>query len=787
MTIWTSRLWTAKREWIAILAIAFIWLVVFRPALSGDHVFFYRDILHNYLPMKWLLVEAFRRGEIPWWNPHQFGGVPFAADLLSAVYYPLNVLLFLPSFYLGFNLFIAVHYLIAAFGVYFLTRNFGVTRPGALVAAISFAFGCLMVWTSNGVQWLSAYSWMPWTLGAFWLFLKLRFPGWLAIAASCLAMQLLAGDPQSAYVACAICLVMVILFRKELGKKSLGALAGLAFVVLLAWACTAVVLVPAFELARLADRSEFVDLASSMEWSFHPIRLIEMLFSFPFGNVYPESTFWGGFAVNGYPFPYNLSIYFGSVTAVFMGWGIVKSRGAYRWLPVTGLFVSLSAALGKFFFLQPLLYRFAPLWKLFRYPERLMVFFVLFACWLAGAGVSAYLNEKPRRSWIIYVSCVATLVAMVALVASFWPNQLHKLVIAATARPVKGEGISHLAESARTSLMFIGLLWLISISGRMEKSAVWLVPVLVACDVSIAAAQLVWVIPTDFVSKPPDIFTLADVGGRPRVYWNPNLIGARFSPRQGLPYQLQVRALQKAILKPNLGLLYGLDYWTAYSSAKLKSFEKIHSQLKLDDILNWWNVKLLVAPLDAEQRGFSLTSERKLIQQIGNTGVYSNGSGYPRDWIVHRTEVVSTEAEIAERLTRGPNLREVAFVLAPSGDVDSLQQAPSVREESIEVVRESNTVRYRLTLLTAGYLVSSDAFYPGWSATVDGKAQRLLPANLQMRTLFVEAGTHQIVMSYTPSHFAGAMVATILGWLVVASILMLGVMKNRRVGTGFAS
>ena len=50
---------------------------------------------------------------------------------------------------------------------------------------------------------------------------------------------------------------------------------------------------------------------------------------------------------------------------------------------------------------------------------------------------------------------------------------------------------------------------------------------------------------------------------------------------------------------------------------------------------------------------------------------------------------------------------------------------------------------------TATVLVVSEIFYPGWTATVDGRPTRLLLTDYLLRGVSLPAGQHTIEMRYT--------------------------------------
>jgi uncharacterized membrane protein YfhO len=53
-----------------------------------------------------------------------------------------------------------------------------------------------------------------------------------------------------------------------------------------------------------------------------------------------------------------------------------------------------------------------------------------------------------------------------------------------------------------------------------------------------------------------------------------------------------------------------------------------------------------------------------------------------------------------------------------------------------------------------GYLVLTDAYYPGWIATVDGQSAEIERANIMFRAVRIPAGQHRMEMRYQPQSLA---------------------------------
>src|SRR5262245_60379490 len=83
----------AARGLLALAAVGLFWQILFTPetwmpAGGGDLAPF---LYPNYR----FAAEYLRQGIVPLWNPHLYSGAPFAADIQSGLFYPVNLLLFI--------------------------------------------------------------------------------------------------------------------------------------------------------------------------------------------------------------------------------------------------------------------------------------------------------------------------------------------------------------------------------------------------------------------------------------------------------------------------------------------------------------------------------------------------------------------------------------------------------------------------------------------------------------------------------------------------------------------
>ena len=170
----------------------------------------------------------------------------------------------------------------------------------------------------------------------------------------------------------------------------------------------------------------------------------------------------------------------------------------------------------------------------------------------------------------------------------------------------------------------------------------------------------------------------------------------------------------------------------------------------------------------------SIDSNRwKLVEENESARVYENLRAMPRAWLA--TEVVNVIPEQAlnaiktGKLPDGrifdPNrtaLVEAPIALSPPNSDDNRSATIAALSDTHMEVHTSST--------TASFLITSDAYYPGWHASIDGKATQLFRADYAIRGVMVPPGVHLVRFEYSPRSFYYGVAVSVLSLLALTAI-----------------
>lgn len=109
------------------------------------------DIIREAFPWKSFVIDSWKNGQVPFWNPHNFSGNPLMANFQSAVFYPFNILFFVLPFLQAWSLLIFLGPFLALYFTYLFLRELKLSNISSVLGGIVFAFSSYMVvWLQYG-------------------------------------------------------------------------------------------------------------------------------------------------------------------------------------------------------------------------------------------------------------------------------------------------------------------------------------------------------------------------------------------------------------------------------------------------------------------------------------------------------------------------------------------------------------------------------------------------------------------------------------------------------------
>jgi len=700
------------------------WLLAQSPDFLSGY-----DFVRMHAFYKAYFREAVLAGRLPLWNPYAGLGRPFLADIETQTLYPPNLLV-LFGVGPGIAAALVLHQALAfGFGCR-LGRVLGAGAGPSLVMGAGLALASpFTARLATGM--VPVYFSLCWWPALLWLGARLqdrwsgRTAGGLGLVC---ALCILAGNPPVLFVEL-FGLLVFLACRFEwphgaLGwRQSLGRHAGLALGIGCGALLAGMQLLPFAELVGQGNRPLHSD-------------------AFALSNGMPAASWLSLIMPTTASFGPNweFDLYCGLVPlfAAACGWVLWRERNA-RALMGLGLAGALLAAGDRAPFLGWVIHL-VPGAAALRLPSRYGIW-----CATAVMGLAALtLTRRPRNALLA--------VPLLFAVAAGWTLWLRPYAIGWRADPTAYYG-AHLGALGAAAL--VTGLWLRVAPG--SRSAL--------LATALAA------------------FCLADWGGAIRLQ-APAYSANGFHTRER-----QVRAaLEKAgLLMPlrapprisfdprelceNAGMTVGFSTYNAYSNPALRRvWSYLHAAtgvsesamdfIRLPDAVSARADRLVLAGL-----------EGRLDPVSGALSLVAGGA--PRAFVAFDARVVADwqAAESEEASGRA----SPSTALLESASAPAFTPGSGGRAAAARVTRfEPEKVVVRVDPPEAGILVLSEAWYPGWTATVGGVPARVFPVNGWMRGVVVPGGGNEVVFRYHSERLPAGVAVSLLGAALLAALVLLG-------------
>lgn len=715
-----------------LFTIAFFWRVLFSSGIyfppGGDFVSF------NF-PQNVFAAHSLQGGEIPLWNPYVMTGQPFAADPNIGFFYPLKLFLMLTVSgftYQEMEHFLILHYFLSGLFTYALARDLGMTKSGGVVAGLGFMFSGFMIAQLEHPNIIITAAWLPLV---FLFFRRAVLYGRAADALRSgifLAISIFGGHQQFSVLMVFWMLLWLAGYWLVVNRRTFWSdLRAITLVFAIALAAAAVQILPALELISQSLRGQ-LGAAEATAINLPPSGWITLISPHFFGpNGLQAESLWSGYGnwSEAYAYVGVITLFLAALGLALRGRGPALLDRYEAWFLAGTALLALLLAAGNATPLYGWAYAVIPILRFLRVPARFVYWFDTSLPLLAGFGIEFFATASAGPRWRRAFLSVALVLAAVTLVRAAVPMTEERT-----------------GDLNILLLLMSGLFIALALHARLSSFRGLLAALVVALlALDLFAAQSTYNLTTH---NPLTNFRLPQaldpqrVGNLYRIDATPGALAA-WEPLGGLVHSVP--------------MAFGLP-WNPFD---LTSFRDYWGEIDQESpAYDFVAVKYLIAP-----RGATLSSKwTPQPPADAELQLFENAHAWPRASIVFQS-IVEPDRERALDLIRSNAFDPRETVLLDSGVPISRPAATA----NVQIVSSANnSVILDATLSQDGYLVLSDAYYPGWRVWVDGREGELLRANYAFRTVSLTAGRHTVRFQFDPLSWRIGLGISAVTWLALA-------------------
>jgi hypothetical protein len=791
--------WAALVYVLAALALAY-------PALGGAFLVApHSDQFIAGYSFREFAAASLRAGEgFPQWNPYLFGGMPYIAAMHGDIFYPTFLLRMILPTDVAMTWGFIIHLFLAGFFTYGFLRAWGLGFYSSLIGGLAYMLsGPIAGYASpghDGKLFVSALLplslWIlvrmirdgrRWTVGAFALVCGLAFLSphpqlfqYFLLASGAFTLYLAFHTPAGgARLATPVALKRVGL---ALGGVVLGVVMG------------AVQYLPSlFTYEKWSPRAGGAGWEHAVSYSM-PVEELFNAFVPEFSGIL--GNYWG---VNGIHFH---SEYAGVVVLVLAGAGMfAKSVGSFRWFWIGTFVISLLWALGGNTPFYRLIYEVVPYTKYLRAPSTMMFLSMFSLAVLAGVGLERVLAERPSKVFFFGWAGAIVLLGLIFAaglplnmaeslanrMSGIWPTEITTRVIdrASANQPAVILGA---LRSAVFVISALAVIW-VTAAGRIpRRNAAWLLAALVALDL--------WIIERRYwIFSPPARVSFAT---------DPAFEAVKQASEPGrvITWDPFGRVRDPAFY--DAAMVHGVRLADGYHGNELGRYQQLFASESAKSVVS---VPLGPQFLRHENVQYLYTTVPDSIMaklQVPNqwsapatkvVGPVQNAAG--NEVYLYRLPGANPAAWVASAIVKAPD--QFALMVMQDARFDPLRavimdSAAAVQAVELQTAPPPIGVQARVTRYDPGMidiqldkpapagagLVVSENYYPGWTATADGKDAVAARANYNLIGVALPAGAQKIELRFRDTAYAKGKTITLVAIALALVALIGGVVLDRR-------
>ncbi|MCH9025211.1 MAG: hypothetical protein IH931_07745, partial [candidate division Zixibacteria bacterium] len=747
-------------------------VILFKSFLFSDKMLYGTDMFAAGVYHRAMLVDHFNEyGEIPQWNPHVYGGMPYVDAFHGDIFYPLSVMkFFVPlHFHLGFNL--ILHIFFSGIFMYLAARQFKLGKTAALFSASSYMFAAYLI--SMVASGHDGNIYVATLFPLVMLLLHRAFESKPFLNFSLLGLVLgiiiLSPHPRLSYftlwvVALYTLYKLVLLLRVKRRFLPIIKPASLAaYAVAIGLLFSAIQFYPGYVYTtkhslRTIKQSSWIWATS---WSLHEEDVMSQIIPEFSGNTSTTGTsYWGK-----NPFKYN-SEAVGVVTLYMALIGLFFARRREQWFFGGLALFAIVYALGATTPIFKLFYYLIPKVESLRAPGMIMFIYLFSVALLGGLGIQAIINWKHdevpiRRKRLYYI--LAGIPLMLFSLALLFTYAGHQMITWWTSLFYEGatevfsvESVSRfdvaisnlpsIQSGAWIAFMFIALASLFIWAYMSGRVKIWLMSLLILLPV------------VDGVRFNERFVEVVD----PNIFFTSNRLSDFFLEQPG-----NFRVLNMETIVPKSFLpQFGIDVVTGYHGNQLRWYDDL---LGGKQLTNWTNprfINLVGARYILVAANVELPSDYfgdfpvQTALKFSYFKILQNDNALKRAYLVSKYEVFPNRQEVYPKILNGEDdLSQIVYletkpeIYIPSDSIGS-DSAWIIEHQFDSVVVGVNCTANRILVMTENY-------YDSWHIFVDNQPAKLLRADGSFRAVAIPAGAKQVTMIFESERYATGKLITL--------------------------
>ncbi len=694
------------------------------------------DAVREMFPWRYLVIEQYKSGHWPLWNPAQLSGSPLAANFLAAPFYPLNIIFLVLPFSIGWGVLAILQVYLAFLFTYLLLRSYNLTRSASIFGSIVFSLSGFMAGFFHSNIMDHALLWTPLALFSVNQLSEKLNSKWIALLAISIAMIGLASFLQI-FLYSVILIFIYLIFKSHIAKDRkflmLG-LVGIFFGIL----ATSIQLIPSIEM--LLNSSRLTNFGGNIDDLLSPIHHM-LLFFAPdyFGN--PGK--WNYFGSPSYYHEYSFYVGIATLCLSFIALGILKTNKILLFW-ITVFVVTIVLAVENPISRIPLDLKLPLLASIT--PSRAYAYTDLSLAILSAFGINILItNKKLKVSKAFFLFMLVSIICFLMLILNSTKPGLFFSKYLFDNPTYRAISVRNLIIPFSVFILSSGLIFVVY---KVKKQKIRFVLIALLSLLTMADLVRQFRFQNGFVEN-ESVF--------PETKITEFLRSKKISPR--------IISIDDSILTPNIGAYYGWENIDGYQPERSKLYEEafaIYDALPSTDKKRFGKIISIVEP------------KSQVIDLLGVDYVFSR---YPLEKVTNdkNYKLIIEEGGVYgyENKNSVPRFHLLNEDLTNKSDLDYLTNNKIIytgsETSSIEILNyEANSFKLKVKNSKEAQILQTMVInYPGWEVVVDNQKTKLAITQNNFIGVNVPKGESIVEFRYRPMSFIWGLTLTLISLMAV--------------------